>query len=389
METISSLEELSSKQLQKFITKAVSVSPEDPLSKIINLLASKKLFEVFVAKGSQIELVTLRNVLRAGNLSERKVSTLTVKPPSLSSTSTVSEAVKAMSDMRIKTVPIVDAKGKLVGSVSSTKILQELVRNGPRGIRVADIMTPHPIRINPSSSLSNARSLMVDNDIDHLPVVREGELVGLVTSLDIVSTLGPSQRDNRLSKTAEPSSRGEGEVAGILTGQPVTCKPSDDALTVLKTILAEEKTAAIVLEDGIRGIVTLRDYVKLLYSLRASTVPIYVVNLPEDDPESSMAESRFRRAVEALEKVYPGIEEARATVKARASTGKDSQRRRVEVQVRVKTPRERFDFTEEGWSLANTFERIALKLKGLRTKPPGKQSHRKHHAEEEFANTLP
>ena len=118
---------------------------------------------------------------------------------------------------------------------------------------------------------------------------------------------------------------------------------------------------------------TLRDYIRLLaVEPEPQGPPVYVVGLPEQDFESSQAEEKFRRAVESLSHVYSGIDEARAIVKTKFP---DKNRRRFEVRVMIRSPSEQFDFTEEGWSVAEVFERVGEKMKRLITKPKDSPSH--------------
>ena len=104
-------------------------------------------------------------------------------------------------------------------------------------------------------------------------------------------------------------------------------------------------------------------------------IPVQIVGLQKDDLESSKAEAKFQRSLQALGHIHRDIIEARAVVKTFA-LGKD--RKRFEVEVFIKLPKEQFDFTEEGWSIEEVFERIGEKIKRLMTKPRDKPSHRRH-----------
>ena len=104
-------------------------------------------------------------------------------------------------------------------------------------------------------------------------------------------------------------------------------------------------------------------------------IPKEVVGLPKDDIETRKAETKFRKSVEALALIHPDILEARAIVKA-SSLPKD--RKRYEVRVLIKTPKEQFDLSDEGWSVEELFENVGVKLKRLMTKPRDKPSHRRH-----------
>jgi ribosome-associated translation inhibitor RaiA len=104
-------------------------------------------------------------------------------------------------------------------------------------------------------------------------------------------------------------------------------------------------------------------------------VPIQVVGLQKDDIESRKAELKFQRSLQAFGRVHRDIIEARAIVKTSVL---EKERRRFEVQVFIKLPKEQVDFSEEGWSIEEVFEKISEKIKRLMTKPRDKASHRRH-----------
>ncbi len=104
-------------------------------------------------------------------------------------------------------------------------------------------------------------------------------------------------------------------------------------------------------------------------------IPIQVVGLPNNDIESRKAEQKFQKSIQALSLVHRDIVEARAVVKTSAL---EKNRKRYEVQVLIKLPKELFDFTEEGWSMEEVFEKVGVKIKRLMTKPRDKPSHRRH-----------
>ncbi len=104
-------------------------------------------------------------------------------------------------------------------------------------------------------------------------------------------------------------------------------------------------------------------------------IPVQIVGLPKNGIESRKAELKFRRSLEALGHIHRDMIEARAVVKT-STLEKD--RKRYEVQVFIKLPKEQFDLTEEGWSLEEVFEKLGGKIKRLVTKPRDKPSHRRH-----------
>jgi CBS domain-containing protein len=67
-------------------------------------------------------------------------------------------------------------------------------------LKVRDVMTDNVVTISPSQSVKDAAAEMVHRGIHRLLVVDGGELVGLVTSLDVVGLLlDDDTRDSRTS----------------------------------------------------------------------------------------------------------------------------------------------------------------------------------------------
>src|SRR5207247_11181732 len=94
-----------------------------------------------------------------------------------------------------------------------------------------------------------------------------------------------------------------------------------------------------------------------------------------EDIETRKAELKLQRGVQSLGRIQNDILEGRAIVKI-STLEKD--RKRYDVRVLIKLPKEQFDFTEEGWSVEEVFEKIGAKIKRLLTKPRDKPSHHRH-----------
>jgi hypothetical protein len=79
--------------------------------------------------------------------------------------------------------PLVDDSGACVGIVTRRDLLaQSLHRDAP----VRDVASRDVVTIGPDVTLAEALRRMVDEKVDHLPVVDSGELVGICTRADLV-----------------------------------------------------------------------------------------------------------------------------------------------------------------------------------------------------------
>ena len=121
----------------------------------------------------------------------------------LSPTDTLDQAVSLMMDHRIGSILIVDPDS-LVGILSERDLLRVLHQGLDQSladITVKAAMTPNPITCDPDNSLEEAMTMMVDNNIRHLPVVYKGKLEGMLSITDIVEKLLEKAKfENKLLK---------------------------------------------------------------------------------------------------------------------------------------------------------------------------------------------
>ncbi|AFZ48093.1 Polynucleotide adenylyltransferase region [Cyanobacterium stanieri PCC 7202] len=94
---------------------------------------------------------------------------------------------------------VVDKEGVLVGVISRRDI-DIALHHGFAHAPVKGYMSKNLHTINPDTSLSTIESMMVNNDIGRLPVLDDGDLVGIVTRTDILRQL----HQTRISKQQIP-----------------------------------------------------------------------------------------------------------------------------------------------------------------------------------------
>lgn len=84
-----------------------------------------------------------------------------------------------------------DSPGKVVGIITERDILRACAaRRGPLdSLKVADFMTRDMVTGTPSDSVEETMGLMTDRRIRHLPILDQGELVGLISIGDVVKAL--------------------------------------------------------------------------------------------------------------------------------------------------------------------------------------------------------
>lgn len=120
--------------------------------------------------------------------------TLITVPPTLS----VAEAAAEMARRRIRRLLVVQTpapKKVLLGIVSLNDVARAFppdtnplsvvaVSRGPDR-PVSEVMTPEPFTVEPDTPIEDAARVLVERKIGALPVVRGGELVGIITESDL------------------------------------------------------------------------------------------------------------------------------------------------------------------------------------------------------------
>ena len=110
---------------------------------------------------------------------------VTVKPED-----TVLEAIKVLAREDIGAAAVI-ADGKLVGIFSERDYTRKVILLGrhSESTRIEEIMTRNVICVNPRTKTRDCMALMSEKNIRHLPVVDEGQLVGMVSIRDIVTDI--------------------------------------------------------------------------------------------------------------------------------------------------------------------------------------------------------
>jgi CBS domain-containing protein len=116
------------------------------------------------------------------------------------------DAAIAMVQAGLGALPVVDDERRLVGLLGDRELLRDLLtslivgarvgKNQPpppeRRRRVRDIMTRQVLCVAPEQPLAEVVALMVNKNVERVPVVRQGQLVGFLTRGDILRQLiGP------------------------------------------------------------------------------------------------------------------------------------------------------------------------------------------------------
>lgn len=137
---------------------------------------------------------------------------ITVKP-----SATVQEVAKLFLEKQISAAPVLDDTGKLVGIVSEGDLLHRVEAGTERhrqwwlqafidddtlaaeyvkahGRKVSDVMTRSVIAAAPHTPLHEVATLMEKNAIKRLPVLENGQLVGIVSRSNLLQAVASARK---------------------------------------------------------------------------------------------------------------------------------------------------------------------------------------------------
>lgn len=119
--------------------------------------------------------------MRVTDIIRRKGSAVVTLPPDAS----ITELVATLYERRIGAVVIVEG-GSLVGIASERDVVRHLHTDGDTGATVRAIMSTPVVTCEPDDELQELATVMTRQRLRHLPVLRDGRVIAIVSIGDVV-----------------------------------------------------------------------------------------------------------------------------------------------------------------------------------------------------------
>jgi len=171
-------------------------------------------------------------------------------PYTISADAPMEEALKQMRENSFRHLPVVDKSGKLVGIVSETDLLYASPTSAASlsiyemqyllsRLTVGQVMTKDVITVTEDTPVEDAASIMTDHKIGGLPVLRDGEIIGIITETDLfklfLELLGARKKGVRLTMLVP-------DVKGTLSKITAAIAQQGGNIVSLGTFLGEDPT---------------------------------------------------------------------------------------------------------------------------------------------------
>jgi CBS domain-containing protein len=173
--------------------------------------APELLANSIIPRGWAILKLKVKNIMNASDIMVRKV--ITTDPQA-----SVSQVAKQLVDNDISALPVVDDTGRVVGIISEADLMrrEELGSEKIRpwwleamipavtlaeefaqshGKRVEELMSNHVVTATEDASLGEIASLLEKHHIKRVPILKDGNLVGVVSRSNLVQALASAKTE--------------------------------------------------------------------------------------------------------------------------------------------------------------------------------------------------
>jgi len=268
------------------------ISPTDTLAHARNLMFKKDVGRLVVVDRSEkpVGIITMADVVEAvtgvnyaKTLDEIKVSEAMSKDlVTISPSRSIKAAAHLMIKHKIGGLPVVGKEDKLVGIITRTDLVRAYGDKYAGELRVSDIMRSEFPKARPTHSIFYVIKLMEADPAKKVVITDdEGRLLGVIAEKDVALAYIPMQvlssrgKDRYLRRKVVDALKDKivslrsylvPTAEDIMTKDPITASPNDEAADVAKTMAKERIGCIPVVDEGnkVVGIVTKYDYVALV-----------------------------------------------------------------------------------------------------------------------------
>ena len=177
------------------------------------------------------------------------------------------EVARIMLDKGIGSVPVTD-EDKMVGIVSKADFVTLAVGIAFDKIAVKEIMTKDVVSVAPTDRLVHARRQMMDANVGRLPVIDDEELVGMITSKDLMRAYIDFRKN--VPEKYQKTQIKEIFVEDIMSSNPSYVSKEMSITEVSKIMMETGYNGLPVVEEGkVVGIITQTDILRLIEKLES------------------------------------------------------------------------------------------------------------------------
>ena len=258
-------------------TSLITIDKDQSLADALKLLRKNRISRLPVLNNKELTgIISERDIAKKLGSSKYEsmpasrlhVSSVMVKDIiSVPQSMRLAEVANIMLENGIGSVPVID-DGKMVGIVSKADFVTMAIDGEYDNICTKEIMTKDVISVSPSERLIHARRVSIDAKVGRLPVIDDEELVGMITSKDLMRAFIDFRK--KVPERYQKSQIKEVLVEYIMSRNPLVVTKDHSISDVAKIMIETGYNGLPVVEDDkVIGIITQTDILRLIAKLEA------------------------------------------------------------------------------------------------------------------------
>lgn len=259
---------------------------EEPLSKALNEILTTGMVAVVTSRGKYYGIIGDRE-MRGGvsDSSRAKCINLAVRAPFITEKMGTDEMMGRFLAGHFKALPVV-RDGQVVGLMSRSMLMSRLIAEKAVPRASVEIIMNTPLyTVEADESVGVARRIMKSAGVHRLAVTQNKRVIGTVSTMDFARVLLKPKGRDFLF-VREVEKVDERPVREFMRDRFVSVS-RDDSLHTAVERMASNNVSAVVVMDGNKavGVVTARDVMKFVLGLRAEKPEVFISGLGEEEVE--------------------------------------------------------------------------------------------------------
>lgn len=254
--------------VKDIMIKPVRVHKSDKISHAMELMDKHDTRRLLVVNGDEISgVITMRSIAR--KLGTWKASNLPASSLHVAA-STTDLFAKVLPDTKIEdAIALMDRKGGVLVVMDNGNILgwvtpHEILKTAGAVKGFAAEVMKEPVSVSPGDRVSHARRIMLDNDIGRLPVVENGDVVGIITERDIA---GAMMNFRALVPDNQQVERIRNLIVSDIMTRNVKCVRTNTPISEVISLMLNENIGGVPvlnLRDELVGVISRRGIIRHL-----------------------------------------------------------------------------------------------------------------------------
>lgn len=236
----------------------------NPGTKALEGIATATDIVDYLGGGNKFEIIQQKyggNIFKAINEPIRLI--MTRKVVSVKSSAKVSEAIELMKEKNLGGLPVVDQEDH-VRAIITERDIANLFADMISGVAVSQLMSEKVVTALPTTTIFETEKTMATQGFRRLPIISDGKVMGIITTMDIIRFFGSGQvftylRSGTIVQVLNTPA------LKIATRDVATISPNADVGQAAKIMRDKDIGAVpVAVNEKLVGIITERDFFKII-----------------------------------------------------------------------------------------------------------------------------